>query len=162
MDYSIFERMNEFIETPIDQANGQYSMEKIIKEVLQASDDDKEQHIYNMLCCEFSECNYEKKQLKMEFPVQIWELNPAKTLHGGLLATAIDMTCGLLVRFVKESMSTATVHLSIDYLRPLQVEEDFVVEAKITKQGRNIIFLTAEVYSKGNDKIVATASGTFV
>ena len=52
---------------------------------------------------EFYACNYEKKSVTLRFPVQRWELNHMATMHGGLIATAIDTTCGVTVRSVSGS-----------------------------------------------------------
>lgn len=60
-------------------------------------------HLYSRMQVEFYACNYEKKSVTLRFPVQRWELNHMATMHGGLIATAIDTTCGVTVRSVSGS-----------------------------------------------------------
>lgn len=161
MDYRIFDRMDDLGFRQGETESGQHYMERILKEAF-AKPADGERHIYEMMECRFSGCSFEEKWLEAGFIVQGWELNPKETMHGGLIVTAVDMVCGLLVRFFKRSMGAATVHLSVEFLRPLICGEEFLVRAQINKYGTRIIFLTAEVLKKDSGEPAATASGTFV
>jgi len=162
VNYRIFEQECEADHPTASVKEGQKYMEDIFKKVFQSESEDGDNRINVMLNAKFCSCSFVEKTLEIEFPVQEWELNPVLTMHGGLMATTIDMTCGLLVRFMKRSNEAATVHLSVDYLRSVQPDEDFIVSAKVNKFGRNIIFLTAEVKIKHTHQIAATASLIFV
>lgn len=162
MDYKVFGQLDGPVYGRQDMEDGQVYMERIMKAVFFGEREEETRHIYDKMHGTFSGCCFRDKELKMEFPVQEWELNPMQTMHGGLITTAVDMTCGLLVRFYKQSVSAATVHLSVDFLRPLRLGEVFTVRAKINRQGRRILFLTAEVVSSDGGQPAATASGTFV
>ena len=161
MDYSVFEQMDGTVYGRQEMEEGQSYMERVLRAAFQ-SKQEEEGRVYEKMQGIFAGCSFKDRVLRMEFPVQEWELNPMQTLHGGLLTTAIDMTCGILVRFYKRSVKAATVHLSVDFLRPLKCGERFTVQAKINKQGRKIIFLTVEVILTDSGQTAATASGTFV
>lgn len=162
MDYRIFDRMRDLSFGQGETEDGQYDMERIFRAVFAGESADGKRHIYEMMECSFFGCSFAQKWLEVGFTVQEWELNPKETMHGGLIVTAVDMACGLLVRFFKRSMSAATVHLSVEFLRPLMCGEEFLVRAQINKYGTRIIFLTAEVLRKDDRETAATASGTFV
>lgn len=162
MDYGIFEQMDESVWKKNETEGEQVYMERFLETVFMSANTDGKEHIYEKMQGSYHGCDYIEQKLEMEFKVYEWELNPATTLHGGLLATAVDMTCGILVRFMKRSKEASTVHLSVDFLRPLLCHEVFIVCAKINKLGRRIIFLTVEVRKKDSKSLVATASATFV
>lgn len=161
MRYKVFEQLDKGDFKRGCKEDGQAYMERILSHVFLPEADDEER-IYEKMQGIFLGCNYEDKMLEAEFPVREWEMNSIQTMHGGLTAAAVDMTCGVLVRFFKRSVRAATAQLSVNYLRPLSCGETFIVRAKINKQGRRIIFLTAEVVSKDSGQTAATASGTFV
>lgn len=162
MDYKVFEQLSEDAFKKKYGENMQAYMEHILTQVFLTELDDGKEHIYDKMGGRFAGCDYKSKVAEAEFFVREWELNSIQTMHGGLIATAVDITCGVLVRFFKRSGSAATVQLSVDYLKPLSGGEGFIVRAKINKQGRRIIFLTAEVISKDSGQTAATASGVFV
>lgn len=162
MDYKIFEQLDGPLYGRRDMEDGQNYMERIMRAAFLGGAKEGEERIYEKMQGTFAGCDFRGKALEMEFYVQEWELNPMLSMHGGLLTTAVDMTCGILVRFYKQSVSAATVHLSMDFLKPLRCGEAFTVRARINKQGRRIIFLTAEVVLEDSGQTAATASGTFV
>ncbi len=162
MDYRIFDSMDAPTLRQKESEDDQHYMERILREVFAEETPDGGKHIYEMMDCRFSGCSFQEKWLEAGFVVENWELNPKETMHGGLIVTAVDMVCGLLVRFFKRRMGAATVHLSVDFLRPLMCGEEFLVRARITKYGSRIIFLAAEVLRKDSGELAAAASGTFV
>ena len=52
----------------------------------------------NRLYCkwklEFHSCNAADHSLTLRYPIREWELNHMSTMHGGLIAAAIDTTSG--------------------------------------------------------------------
>lgn len=166
MDYHVFELLGNPQFGQQEAEDGQAYMERIFRKVFGPQQEEKEvqitEHIYELMRSRFVSCSFQEKTLEMEFQVQQWELNPMGNLHGGILVTAVDMTCGILTRFYRQTKAVSTVHLSVDFLRALQCKDQFIVRAKMNKSGRRISFLTAEVILKKDGKVAATASGTFV
>ena len=54
--------------------------------------------MYPRLKMEFHSWSYEERSITVRFPVQKWELNHMGSMHGGIIATAIDTVCGMTTR----------------------------------------------------------------
>ncbi len=166
MDYQVFEMLGDSRFAQQEAEEGQAYMERVFRRVFGSSqEEDGEQiteHVYELMRSRFVSCSFQERTLDMEFVVRQWELNPMGNLHGGILVTAVDMACGILTRFYRQTKAVSTVHLSVDFLRPIKCGETFIVRAKLNKSGRRIAFLTAEAFLKKDGRTAATASGTFV
>lgn len=69
----------------------------------------------------------------------------AGTMHGGILATLIDETCGWVV---SRKLQTAgvTVKLELRYKHPVKASEaQLTIRARITKQERNLAHISATI-----------------
>lgn len=110
----------------------------------------------------FRSCSWEDKTLQLRYHNRPWMLNINGHMHGGMIASACDMTMGILVRYVKGTNNCVTASLNIDYMRGISAEEDITVEAVAEKTGRNITFLSAKVYRMSDGKMAARASATFM
>lgn len=165
MDYSVFGLLESGQWAQQEAEDGQAYMDRVFRKVFSArQEEDGEhltEHVSEMMRGRYVGCDFQERSLRAEFQVRQWELNPSENLHGGILTTSVDMVCGLLTRFYRKTAAVSTVHLCIDFLRPLRCGEIFVVLAKVNKTGKRITFLTAEVIQK-DGQIAATASGTFV
>ena len=82
-------------------------------------------------------------------------------IHGGATATLIDTcTAFAIIPLLTEGEHSVTVDLTISYLRPL-TSGTVKASAKILRQGKNIIVLSAEVLdNEGN--LAATALSTYI
>jgi len=80
-------------------------------------------------------------------------------LHGGIIATLLDEAMGKVNRF--RGVRAVTAELNVEYLRPVPVEQEIVVEAReIEKNGRNL-FHVGEIRSAKGD-VLARGRGRFV
>ncbi len=67
------------------------------------------------------------------------------TLHGGILSTLIDETCGWVVTRKKQT-SGVTANMSVKYRKAVSTKELLLtVRARIVKQMRNLLFIHAEI-----------------
>ncbi len=58
-------------------------------------------------------------------------------LHGGIIATILDEVMGKVSRF--HGIQAVTAELNVDYLRPVPVDTDLVVEGyEVKRDGRNL------------------------
>lgn len=119
-------------------------------------------HLYTRMQVEFYSCSYEKKSVTLRFPVQRWELNHMATMHGGLIATAIDTACGVLVRNISGSEKIPTINLNINYLSPGMAQDALLVTAQADRAGRRVCSVHAVCKSQKTDKLVATATANFM
>lgn len=84
-------------------------------------------------------------------------LNPHGTVHGGVLATMIDVAMGTAVA-TTGGESPVTVSLTVTYLEPGQPGR-LTATARVRKRGKRLIVVEAEVV-QGED-VVADALATF-
>ncbi len=79
--------------------------------------------------------------------------------HGGIIATLLDEAMGKVCRF--REVRAVTAELTVEYLKPVNVQTEIVVEGRETEQkGRNI-FMTGEIRN-GVGEVLARGRGRFV
>ena len=84
-------------------------------------------------------------------------LNPHGTVHGGVLATMIDVAMGTAVA-TTGGQSPVTVSLTVTYLEPGRPGR-LQATARVRKRGKRLIVVEAEVVQ--DDDVVADALATF-
>jgi uncharacterized protein (TIGR00369 family) len=86
---------------------------------------------------------------RIEFEVTDEHLNPAGTLHGGVLATLVDTAMGTAVRSATgEDDVPATSQLTVTYLRPGK-PGPLSVTARVRTKGEHLTVCEAEVEQDG-------------
>ncbi|HBG31331.1 PaaI family thioesterase [Candidatus Macondimonas diazotrophica] len=84
-------------------------------------------------------------------------------LHGGVLTSLIDSTCGLAVFCRLPRMEAiATLDLRLDFLKPAVTGEDLFARAECYRLTRQIAFVRATAYQRNADDLVATSVATFM
>jgi uncharacterized protein (TIGR00369 family) len=85
-------------------------------------------------------------------------LNPAGTLHGGVLATLVDTAMGAAVRSaVGDGDVPATSQLTVTYLRPGR-PGDLSVTARVRTRGEHLTICEADVEQDGRSLAHAVAT----
>jgi uncharacterized protein (TIGR00369 family) len=84
--------------------------------------------------------------------------NPQGTLHGGIIATAMDVSMGHLLNHT--SGSGATLEMNIKYLLPIK-EGTVICEGSFLKQGKTISFLQSKLH-RADGKLAAYANATWI
>ena len=85
-------------------------------------------------------------------------LNPAGTVHGGVLATLVDTAMGAAVRSsTGDEDVPATSQLTITYLRPAR-PGTLTVTAEVRKQGEHLTVCEADVEQDGKALVHAVAT----
>ena len=96
---------------------------------------------------------------RIAFEVREEHLNPAGTLHGGVVATLVDTAMGQAVRSTTdEGEVPATSQLTVTYLRPGRPGA-VVVTAAVRTRGEHLTVCEADVEQDG--KAIAHAVATF-
>lgn len=94
----------------------------------------------------------------LEFDADEGHLNPAGTVHGGVLATLVDTAMGLAARSTTDDEEVpATSQLTVAYLtagRPGRL----VVTAQVRKQGEHLLVCDADIEQDGRTVVHAVAS----
>lgn len=96
-------------------------------------------------------------EARLEVEVDERHLNPAGTVHGGMLATLVDMTMGAAVRSAAEGEAPATSQLSVTYLRPGKPGM-LVATATVRKRGESLTVCEADVTQDGKSLVHALAT----
>jgi uncharacterized protein (TIGR00369 family) len=79
--------------------------------------------------------------------------------HGGIIATLLDEAMGKVCRF--RDVRAVTAELTVEYLKPVSVGKEIIVEGRETEQkGRNL-FMTGEIRN-GAGEVLARGKGRFV
>ena len=84
--------------------------------------------------------------------------NPQGTLHGGIIATAMDVSMGHLL--YNTTGAGATLEMNIKYLLPIK-EGNVLCEGSFLKPGKTISFLQSHLY-RDDGKLAAYASATWI
>ena len=80
-------------------------------------------------------------------------------VHGGIIATLLDEAMGKVCRF--REARAVTAELTVEYLKPISVDEQILVEGRETGQkGRNL-FIAGEIRNEAGE-ILARGRARFV
>ncbi len=80
-------------------------------------------------------------------------------IHGGIIATLLDEAMGKVCRF--RDVRAVTAELSIEYLKPVYVEQEIRVEAFESRRRGRQLFHGAEIRDAGGT-LLARGRGRFV
>jgi uncharacterized protein (TIGR00369 family) len=79
--------------------------------------------------------------------------------HGGIIAVLLDEAMGKVCRF--REVRAVTAELTVEYLKPVSVEKEIIVEGhELEQKGRNL-FLAGEIRS-AEGVVLARGRGRFV
>lgn len=83
------------------------------------------------------------------------------TVQGGFLATMLDTACGRQVRRgIEDDETTATVSLTVTYLRPGRIGGELTADASTLHRGDSLVMVEGEVRDEAGEP-VAHAAATF-
>ena len=100
----------------------------------------------------------EDGRARLELEATDRHLNRAGTVHGGVLATLVDMAMGQALRSsTGDNDVPATSQLTVTYLRPGKPGR-LVVDAQVRKQGENLSVCEADVEQDGRAVVHAIAT----
>lgn len=88
-------------------------------------------------------------------------VNPVGTIHGGVVATLLDVAMAeALSTVIPGRGSPVTVEMKLNFLQPARVGV-LVANARVRRRGRRLAVVHGEVVQDGNDELVAEGMGTF-
>ena len=79
--------------------------------------------------------------------------------HGGIIAVLLDEAMGKVCRF--RDARAVTAQLTVDYLKPIDVEQEIVVEAFEEQQSGRNLFMVGEIRNSAGE-VLARGKARFV
>lgn len=100
---------------------------------------------------------YPESTCRVTMQPQDFMFNPQGALHGGLIATLLDIAMGhLLKQAVRPGV---TLEMKVQYLRPIRQQRIECI-ARFLSQGRSIHYLEASIHD-GDRQLAAVATSTW-
>ncbi len=96
----------------------------------------------------------EEDSLSIEFVVRDEMTNPAKLLHGGMIAAIIDEMIGMTIFVNGEKEFFFSIGLNVDFISNVRLGQTIVAKSFIIKKSPRLIHATCELYGPEN-KLVA-------
>lgn len=98
---------------------------------------------------------------KVQLIVSVIHSNRNGNVQGGVLATMLDMACGREVAsHLEPDQSTATVSLTVTYLRPGRIGSTLTATAETLHRGKSLVMVQGDVFDD-EDRRIAHAAATF-
>ncbi|MCQ2548243.1 MAG: PaaI family thioesterase [Clostridia bacterium] len=140
------------------------SSNEILREEMEAAivraNEDKTM-MNGMLGGKLVDCDYEEKSATIEYETQHWENNRAGYVHGGIIASILDLTMGDLSITYSDEVWTPTVNLQVSYVRPIKMGDAILCKAYVVSDGKRLNQMRSEAYSRDTGKLLATATGVY-
>lgn len=115
-----------------------------------------------MLGARLYSCSYEGRQVVLAVETQPWMANPNNIVHGGVTASLLDLTMGLLARYCSGGGMTPTVSMEVSYLLPAPLGQTLLIGAELTHGGFSLCHVTGRAYLPGQERApVCTAAGVY-
>ncbi|MBL8584173.1 MAG: PaaI family thioesterase [Rhizobiaceae bacterium] len=103
------------------------------------------------------EISYSDEACSIAFPVRDFLFNPQGSLHGGVIATVMDISMGHLLKHAFGA-GGATLEMKLQYLRPV-LPPSATCQGCLLRRGRNISFMESRVWdAEGRLAVHATAT----
>jgi uncharacterized protein (TIGR00369 family) len=99
----------------------------------------------------------EKELCRLQFEVTDMVKNPQGSLHGGAMASAMDISMGHLV--MKVAGPGATVEMKVQFMRPV-THGTVTVEGRFTRRGRSLSFMESRLMGP-DGKLAALCTATW-
>jgi uncharacterized protein (TIGR00369 family) len=104
------------------------------------------------------EISYADESCLVAFTVHDFMFNPQGSLHGGVIATALDISMGHLIKHVT-GRPGITLEMKTQYLRPAQAGR-VTCEGRFLRRGRTVAYLEARMTAE-DGKLVAVSTSTW-
>ena len=140
----------------------QKRLEEHLEKCIRENNVDQKDILNGMMRSTAAGCSYSNGTMSIAFPVQDWQANRVGKIHGGIIASAFDITLAGLARFYAGENFSPTMSMEVKYHRPAEVGDSIIVTAKKLTAGKRIINLSGECVSATTGKLIATATATFM
>ncbi|MFT3972132.1 MAG: PaaI family thioesterase [Amaricoccus sp.] len=101
---------------------------------------------------------YPEGKCVVRMPVRDFQFNPIGCLHGGMIATVMDISMGHLLRH-SYGVGGATLEMKVQYLRAI-TGGTVRAEAQFLRRGRRLAFVESRLYDEA-DRLAVVATSTW-
>lgn len=105
---------------------------------------------------------WDERSVTLAFPVKEWQLNPMGNMHGGMGATALDITMGCASYMFSVAKNVPTISRNIQYVYPILETKELFVKATIDHVGSRIVQVRCIGWQDQEERICITASGSYI
>ncbi len=100
----------------------------------------------------------ERDSIRLELTAGDDHVNPGGFVHGGVIATLIDVAMGRVVAVPEDDEQPVTIEMKVNYMAPGEPGE-LVAVARVRRRGDSFTVVEAEVMQ--GDTVLAIATGTY-
>lgn len=112
-------------------------------------------------CPAVDACSGPECSAVFRFRTYPWMSNPMGVTHGGMVSAILDASMGILCTAVSNVM-TPTITMTTNYCRPVPLDTEVLVKARLTYLGGSSTHLAAEMYLPGEEtRLLATTTGVY-
>jgi uncharacterized protein (TIGR00369 family) len=104
------------------------------------------------------EVSYEDDACTVAFDIKDFMFNPQGSVHGGIIALAMDVSMGHLLK--KKQGAATTLEMKVQYLRPVLAGR-VRATGRFLRQGRSASFLESRMLDE-SEKVLAVATATWM
>ena len=98
---------------------------------------------------------------RLEMPVRPEHRNTVGYLHGGVIASLLDIAGAVCGSFgVSDQYVSVTINLNCNYMSPHRAEA-VVAEGELIRVTKSLFFAQAKLYDPEHNRLCATATGTY-
>ena len=98
---------------------------------------------------------------RLEMPVRPEHRNTVGYLHGGVIASLLDIAGAVCGSFgVSDQYVSVTINLNCNYMSPHRAET-VVAEGELIRVTKSLFFAQAKLYDPEHNRLCATATGTY-
>ncbi len=98
---------------------------------------------------------------RLEMPVRSEHRNTVGYLHGGVIASLLDIAGAVSGSFgISQEFVSVTINLNCNYMAPHQAET-VIAEGELIRVTKSLFFAQAKLFDPANNRLCATATGTY-
>jgi len=98
---------------------------------------------------------------KLEMPVRNEHRNTVGYLHGGIIASLLDIAGAVAGSYgVSEEFVSVTINLNCNYMSP-HIAHTVIAEGELVRTTSSLFFAQAKLFDPENNRLCATATGTY-
>jgi len=98
---------------------------------------------------------------KLEMPVRDEHRNTVGYLHGGIIASLLDIAGAVAGSYgVSEEFVSVTINLNCNYMSP-HIAQTVIAEGELVRTTSSLFFAQAKLFDPENNRLCAAATGTY-